>query len=222
MKHLAAIACLALAACAPKAPPANYRPQSPVPEAASPQPFVDGLREANDRADSVSSANAARGETVAREAATLKAGISKATAEADRLRKQKAATEKELDSLWQMLTAENARAAELFAEAERHRLAAAEERRLRTLAGKALDELQGNLNAVMSERALLRIQLADAEAGSHAAHLSADQQHRAASKAQAAADRAKGAISVWRNIAFGFIGLSTILILILIYKPRFL
>jgi chromosome segregation ATPase len=152
----------------------------------------------------------------------LKAGISRATAEADRLRKQKAATEKELDSLWQMLTAENLRAAELFAEAERHRLAAAEERRLRTLAGKALDELQGNLNAVMSERALLRIQLADAEAGSHAAHLAASEQHKAASKAQAAADRAKGAISVWRNIAFGFIGLSAILILVLIYKPRFL
>jgi hypothetical protein len=52
--------------------------------------------------------------------------------------------------------------------------------------------------------------------------MSAAQQHKSATKAQAAADRAKGAISVWRNIAFGFIGLYAILLLVLIYKPRFL
>jgi chromosome segregation ATPase len=210
--------------CAPKAVPLppGYQPQAPVPQAEDAMPYVDGLRDAHALADAASAINANRSSHVARETATLRAGISKATAEADRLRKQKAATESELDGLWQLLTHENQRAVALFEEAEKARDGMAEERKLRAEANAKLAPLQRAIVDISNEAKALRLQLADAEAGSKKAHQSADQFSKLAAADKARADKAEGKISVWRNIAFGACFLSLVLILWLAFKPRLL
>jgi chromosome segregation ATPase len=67
--------------------------------------------------------------------------MSAATAEADRLRKQKAANEKELDGLWQLLTASDEHAKRLFAEVEEAKAAAEAQRQQRQVAEVRLNEL---------------------------------------------------------------------------------
>jgi chromosome segregation ATPase len=210
--------------CAPKAIPLppGYQPQATVPQAEDAMPYVDGLRDAHALADAASAANQARSENVASVTATLRAGISKATAEADRLRKQKAATEAELDSLWQLLTHENERAVALFEEAEKARAGMIEERRLRAEANAKLAPLQRAIVDISNEAKALRLQLADAEANSKKAHQSADQFSKLAAADKARADKAEGKVSVWRNIAFGACFLSLVLILWLAFKPRLL
>jgi chromosome segregation ATPase len=210
--------------CAPKAIPLppGYQPQAPVPQAEDAMPYVDGLRDAHALADAASAINQARSDNVANQTATLRAGINKVTAEADRLRKQKAATEEELDSLWQLLTHENERAIALFAEAEKARDGLIEERRLRAEANAKLAPLQKAVVDISNEAKALRLQLADAEAGSLKAHQSAENFAQLAAADKARADKAEGKISVWKNIAFGAVFIALVLLLWTIFKPRIL
>jgi hypothetical protein len=78
-----------------------------------------------------------------------------------------------------------------------------EERRLRAEANAKLAPLQRAIVDISNEAKALRLQLADAEAGSKKAHQSADQFSKLAAADKARADKAEGKISVWRNIAFG-------------------
>jgi hypothetical protein len=213
-----------LVSCAPpKAVPVpNYRPQAPVPEAADPQPFIEDLRKATAEADRKSAVNQERSEALAKQSGTLRDGISEATAEADRLRQQKSATEKELDALWKMLATEQARANELFYEAEKHRANVIVELQLRQVAEIKLEPLQRAVIGVTNENHALRLQIKDAEAGSKDAHESAAKFHQLAAADKARADKLEGAKTVWRNIAFGFIASTLVMLAWLVFKPRFL
>jgi hypothetical protein len=213
--------CLWLASCAPpKAVPVpNYRPQAPVAEAADPQPFVDGLRHATADADRKAAINQERADALSKQTVTLKDGINKATAEADRLRKQKSATEKELDALWQLLAKEQTHALNLFNEAEKHRVSTIEERQLRKVAESKLQSMQTVVSKSYDEVVGLRLQLKDAEAGSKNAHESAAKFSQLAAADKARADKLEGAKTVWRNIAFGGIAASVVLLAFIIFKP---
>lgn len=145
---------LASCATAPKTAPALPRPA----EAAPVAPLVDRAQADAAAARETSAKLEGKVETLHRDAATLKTGIMAATAEADRLRKQKAATEAELDGLWRMLTNEQERAAALFREVETSKTLAEQHRQQRILAEKRLEELAKAATAADAEAATLRQQ----------------------------------------------------------------
>jgi len=90
--------------------------------------------------------------------AALRTGLQAATSEADRLRNQKTATEKELDALWRMLTAEQDRAAEMFNQVEASKALTIEATRQRLVAERGMDALAIAATASDIEKANLRAQ----------------------------------------------------------------
>ena len=88
----------------------------------------------------------------------LRQDFASATAEAARLKAQKAASEKELDSLWILLTGTEARAKALFDEVEKAKAIADEQRAARLLAEKGLEELAKAAIARDTETLELRAQ----------------------------------------------------------------
>lgn len=135
---LAAVVLLASCASTTQAPPKAV----PVPrQSAAVSPLVDQAKADAAKGGEVSARLESRVEALQATTSDLRQGISAATSEADRLRKQKAATEKELDGLWQMLTGAESRAAALFAEVEKAKTIADEQKSHRLLAEKGLDEL---------------------------------------------------------------------------------
>lgn len=215
---------LALANCAaPKAVPVpNYQPQAVVPRAPDVSPHVEGLREATATADRASAVREDRGNRLATEAQRLKHGMTKAVQEADRLRQQQAATAADIDALWALLTEQNQIAESLFAEAEHYRAAARIESEARAEANAKLAPLQRAVSASKAELDAVRLQLIDSEQAAKNATISANSHHAEAVKAKGEADKAKGAIRVWRNIAMAMSAVSLISIAIIVFKPRFL
>lgn len=110
-------------------------------QTAAVSPLADQAKADAAKGGEVSSRLEGKVESLQRTTADLRAGMSLATTEADRLRKQKAATEKELDALWQLLNGTEARAAALFAEVETAKKIADEQKAHRLVAEKRLDEL---------------------------------------------------------------------------------
>lgn len=96
-----------------------------------------------------------------RSTSSLREGLGKAVTEADRLRNQKAATEKELSSLWQMLKDSEAKVQALVAEVEAAWNTAAQQRELRVKAEANLAELTRTAAARDAEAASLRLQRQD-------------------------------------------------------------
>lgn len=130
-----------LVGCAPKAYPVPPRAIPAPRQAEAVTPLVERVRADSAKSGEVSAKLEGKVEALQRTTGELRAGMSAATAEADRLRKQKAATEKELDGLWQLLTASDEHAKRLFAEVEDAKRVADEQRGHRLLAEKRLDEL---------------------------------------------------------------------------------
>lgn len=88
----------------------------------------------------------------------LRAGMTAATAEAERLRDQKTASEKELQGLWELLTASDQHAKQLFAEVEKAKTIADQQKSFRLLAERNLDELAKAAIARDTETVELRAQ----------------------------------------------------------------
>ena len=133
-------ASFALVGCVPKetAPPqAIIAPN----QSAAVSPLVDQAKADAAKGGEVSAKLERQVETLRKNSLDLQHGFSAATNEAARLRAQKAASEKELDALWEMLNGTEARAKELFAEVEKAKAIADEQRDHRVLAEKRLDEL---------------------------------------------------------------------------------
>lgn len=140
MKTYLTLALLPIAGCAPKAiPVANVAPAPRPVEAVA--PAARQAREDSLRAGEASSRLEGKVAELQRTTGELRAGMSGATQEADRLRKQKTATEKELDGLWQLLTASDEHAKRLFAEVEQAKAFADEQNRLRLIADRRSVEL---------------------------------------------------------------------------------
>lgn len=130
-----------LVGCSPDAatPPPRAIPAPRQTEAVT--PLVERVRADTAKSGEVSAKLEGKVEALQRTTGELRAGMSAATAEADRLRKQKAATEKELDGLWKLLNGTEARAAALFAEVESAKQIADEQKAHRLVSEKRLDEL---------------------------------------------------------------------------------
>lgn len=130
-----------LVGCAPKLDPIPPRAIPAPRQSEAVTPLVDRVRAEAAKSGEVSAKLEGRVEALQRTTGELRAGMSAATAEADRLRKQKAATEQELDGLWQLLTASDEHAKRLFAEVEEAKSAAEAQRQQRQLSDVRLSEL---------------------------------------------------------------------------------
>lgn len=184
---------LALASCAPKAVPVtDYRPQAAVQPVAAVAPSAAIARDATAKADTASAITADRIDTVSKQSASLRDGLSQAIAEADRLRQQKSATEAELEATWQSLNALGNRARDLFQEAEAAKLAAKEEKALREYANLRFQQMEMLAQQKDIENSGLKLQITDAETGSKVAHDSSIQATERAAKESARADKAEG------------------------------
>lgn len=154
---LLALGSVALASCARDTPVPPRAIPAPV-QSAAVSPAVDGVKADAAKTAEVSGRLEAKVESLQRATADLRTGMTAATAEADRLRKQKIASEKELDALWKMLTNEEARAAALFAEVEKAKEIADQQKAHRAIAEKRLDELAKAAIARDTETLELRAQ----------------------------------------------------------------
>lgn len=154
---LLAIGSTVFASCARDTPVPPRAIPAPV-QSAAVSPAVDSVKADAAKTAEVSGRLEARVESLQRVTADLRTGMTSAAAEADRLRKQKAASEKELDALWKMLTNEEARAAALFAEVETAKKIADEQKAHRAIAEKRLDELAKAAIARDTETLELRAQ----------------------------------------------------------------
>lgn len=147
-----------LVGCASKVDPVPPKAIPAPRQSAAVSPLVDQAKADAAKGGEVSSRLEGKVESLQRTTGELRAGMSVATSEADRLRKQKAATEKELDGLWQLLNGTEARAAALFAEVETAKKIADEQKAHRVIAEKRLDELAKAAIARDTETAELRDQ----------------------------------------------------------------
>lgn len=136
----------------PKTVPAPLRP----PESAAMAPLATQAQAAALSSRETAAKLEAEVGTIQKTTAGLRQGINQATAEADRLRQQKSATEKELETLWGMLTAEQTRAAELWNHVETSKSLANQHREQRLIAEKRLGELADAVIAAEMEIAALR------------------------------------------------------------------
>jgi ABC-type transporter Mla subunit MlaD len=203
MKYLTTLLSFAiLASCAPKAVRiADYQPQAKVEKQAALTPAVHVVREASSKADSASAVTADRIASVSQKSKGLLNALDAATAEADRQRKQKSATEAELESAWQQLNQLRNRARDLFAETEAAKSSASEERRLRQLANDRMTEMEGAALTKDIEVSNLHLQLADAESGSKAAHEAATNNANVAAAEKSRADSAEAKAGTWIKIS---------------------
>lgn len=157
MKTILPLIAILLASCASKieAPPRAF--PAPI-QSADVAPMARVVKEDASRTAAASAKLESKVAELQRSSADLRAGVGQATAEADRLRKQKAASEKELDALWQMLTGSETRAKELFAEVEKAKSYADEQMQARLLAERRVDDLIQAASGSDVEKAELRAQ----------------------------------------------------------------
>lgn len=203
---LAAVIILASCSTAPEAPPKAI----PAPtQTVAVSPLVDQAKADAAKGGEVSSRLEGKVESLQRTTGELRAGMSVATAEADRLRKQKAATEKELDGLWQLLNGTEARAAALFAEVETAKKIADEQKAHRIIAEKRLDELAKAAIARDNETLELRSQR-----DHYVSELDKAVKAHASMQARLSAAEQKAAVGTYLKGCIWFIGVALLLSLL--------
>lgn len=131
---------LALASCTAPTPPPPKAIPAPR-QSADVSPLVAAAREDAVKAGTVSAKLEGQVEGLKATSGHLADGLGAAIAELDKLRFAKAATETELESLWAMLTASNTQARNLFAEVEKAKATADEQKVARLGAERAIDSL---------------------------------------------------------------------------------
>lgn len=207
MKYLAAAILMLLAGCAVK--PSLVKPHlSRVPDVEK-QPDIavaaDRVNTANTAANMQSAETSAKVQSVKKESVRLRADLDTATAEADRLRQQKTATEAELTALWESLKKASER--NLFLEME---IAGTEkslirESELRAIADAEIDKLQRNARAKDVEVRLMRVSVDVLN------HDIVKLEKSVADFAKSSDDNAillakkQGSFNTWRKIFFGVI-----------------
>lgn len=156
MKLLPLLA-LSLAACTPT-PDVPPRAIPAPTQSAAVTPAVDAVKADASKSREISGRLEQQVETLRKNSRDLQHGFAAATSEAARLKAQKQASEKELDALWDMLNGTEARAKELFAEVEKAKAYADEQRDFRMVAEKRLDDLAKAAIARDNETMELRAQ----------------------------------------------------------------
>ena len=157
MKALTLLIAILLASCASKieAPPRAI--PAPI-QSAAVTPAVDAVKADSAKSREISGKLEQQVEALRKNSIDLQHGFSVATTEAARLKAQKTASEKELDALWDMLNGTEARAKALFAEVEKAKAFADQQRDFRMIAEKRLDDLAKAAIARDTETMELRAQ----------------------------------------------------------------
>lgn len=161
-------------------------------------PALKEARKAAAAADERSDEARDRVASVSREASGLREGLQAAAVEADRLRKQKTASEAELEGMWRSLEALTVRNLFLEAEAAKAEEALKHEKALRRGAADAMIHAEQLALQKQGEADQLRQQLADSEAARAVVHESAQALGEVAAAANAKADQATGELRLWR------------------------
>ncbi len=207
------------AACAPKAvivPP--YVPTAPVEKREEVAPIVDDLRDRTAEADARAAAARARLDAVSRESRTLREGLESAVTEADRLRKQKTATEEELTNLWASLQESLARNLFLEKEAEDAVREAEAERLARVRVSESLARLQEAARQKDAEAAQLRRDLDHSQAVAKGLHLTAADAAGQAQAAQAKASAATARANTWFKLFLSATGLLIVAVFVIFQR----
>lgn len=223
-RYILAAAIALIASCAPKAIPVPepHTRGAAVPVAQDAAPRVSELRDAHVAADRQGERVDAEAGRVGTQSGLLAEAMRRVRAEVERLRKNATATEAELIALAADMAIQAQRAEELAVEADTLRKSLASERELRRQTYARIEPLELAVRDGNIERASLRLQIADAENAATAQSKLAQTYAKAASQANAKADKAKGHISVWRNIAIFSSSIALLAIAFIIFKPRIL
>lgn len=200
MKTLAAIiAPLLLVACASKVAsvdPATKQP--PVKTAEAVSPLLIQVQDDAAKADAKRRVTESKVGDAARTAGALHKELEAAVAEADRLRKQKAASASELDQLWGMLTAASQRNMFLETQLAESQAGFKDEQMLREEAQKNLKTAQLAGIAKDEEAATLRSQLTFEGNRVNDFKQQADNAVQAAAVARSAESKVRGELGLWR------------------------
>lgn len=187
------------ASCAPKAvvipPMVRITAPEKAPDVA---PALRDARKAAADADKKGDQARASVASVSREATGLREGLQAAVVEADRLRKQKTASEAELDGMWRSLEALTARNLFLEAEAAKAADALEHEKALRRGAADAMIYAEQLALQKQTEANQLRLQLIDSEAARAASHQASEAMAKAVAAANERADKQAGELRLWR------------------------
>lgn len=198
---------IVLTACSPTVQPPRAMP-API-QSAAVTPVVDAVRADSVKTSEVSGRLESQVESLRKSSADLRQNFAAATAEAARLKAQKAATEKELDGLWLILTGTEARAKALFDEVEKAKAIADEQKAQRSIAEKRLDELAKAALARDTETLELRAQRDDL-----AAELDKAVKAHARMQSSLSAAEQKAAVGTYLKGCIWFIGIALFLSLL--------
>lgn len=198
---------LLVASCATTEPPPRAMP-API-QSAAVTPVVDAVRANSARSSEVSGRLESQVESLRKSTADLRQDFAAATAEASRLKAQKAASEKELDALWLILNSTEQRAKALFDEVEKAKTIADEQKAQRAVAEKRLDELAKAALARDTETLELRAQRDDL-----AAELDKSVKAHARMQSRLSAAEQKAAVGTYLKGCIWFIGIALFLSLL--------
>lgn len=181
-------------------------PKAPVvTESAS--PTMDKAGRKTSEADTQSAITEERVSRAKNAADEAKARMKTALEEADRLRKQKTASENELVALYNQLVAQDQKMGVLLIDLTGAQSSLAAERKLRKEANDLLADARAKVAARDAETALLRSQLDQANAQAETYFTSAKQAADAQAKSAAQAATAEGRVTTWFRIAMAMLGL---------------
>ena len=222
MKLFVPLILAVITSCAPSSPlvPPFVKQTLPA-QAADISPALNAARDAATKADAAVDLSRGHITTITRETTTLRQGLQAATDEADRLRRQKTASEAELDGMWQSLQALTARNLFLESEAQAAADSLAREKTLRHTASEALTTAHALARGKESEATQLRLQLIDSESQREAIHTTSAALAKAVAHHQSRADKLAGEIRLYR-IALGIAALLFLLWIIIkfLLPPR--
>lgn len=160
MKTLALLAALLACSCAPRAIPLPGVPTAPKPSAAV-SPAVETVRRESAAAQVTAAKLESQVGKLVDQTADLREDFTAAVTEAERLKAQATADEKELSALWQMLSNSEKKVRNLFTEAEAARESAALHKSQRLAAESNLEALARAAASRDAEVETLRLQRDD-------------------------------------------------------------
>lgn len=218
MKILIPIFLFGLFSCAPKSGSIPFIPQSEVEKAQSVSPALSSYSASVKEADIASAIVSERVDSAARQSLSLQSSLDLAIENADKLRKQKAATEKDLEEAWASLNSLGNQARNLFNELNNVKEALSTEQSLRRFASSQLDQVKEIANKKDAEADLLRLQLVDSEESGRALSQSLLDSSKSLKSETTRADKAEQRASIW---FWSFVASFTLLVLCVFWIIRF-
>jgi hypothetical protein len=213
-----------LTACFPKPSEPIVNPVKPKAPART-ESAAGTAEQASRKSSEADSQSAVTEERVARArsaADDAKAKMKTALEEADRLRKQKSASENELLNLYNQLVAQDQKVGSILTDLTSAQTSLATERRLRKEANDLMTDMRSKIAIRDAETVMLRAQLEQSNAQSDAYYASAKDTAAKLQKAQQDVGIAEGQVKTWRNIALTAGGILLLLVLIAVGRRSIL